>query len=82
MAFVYMLQGKSGRFYIGASENLVMRIEQHNLGKVYSSKRLGLPLKLVASRRFDSMSEALKVERMLKKWKSPSKSRKYLENAG
>jgi hypothetical protein len=30
--FVYILQNPEGRYYIGLSDNLVRRLEQHNLG--------------------------------------------------
>jgi len=78
MASVYMLEGSKGRYYIGATENVAERFERHNTGFVHSTKRLGLPLKLVASRSFPTMQEALLVERKLKSWKSPAKALSYL----
>lgn len=80
MAFVYMLKGRTGRFYLGATEDLLARLERHNSGMVHSTRRLGLPLELVASRQFSNMKEALKVERMLKSWKNPAKARLFLEH--
>lgn len=80
MAFVYLLQGTSGRFYLGATTDLETRLLRHNSGAVHSTKRLGLPLILIASREFESMEEALRVERMLKRWKKPSKAREFLED--
>ncbi len=79
MAFVYMLRGQGGRHYLGATEDLETRLKRHQSGMVHSTRRLGLPLELVASREFSNMSEALKVERMLKGWKNPAKARLYLE---
>ncbi|MEM7698389.1 MAG: GIY-YIG nuclease family protein [Verrucomicrobiota bacterium] len=78
MALVYCLKGTSGRHYIGATEDLEARVARHNAGLVYSSKRLGIPLVLVASREFDSMNDALKVERQLKRLKSPAKAIQFL----
>ncbi len=77
-----MLQGTSGRYYIGATRDVEARLMKHNSGLVYSSKRLGLPLVLIASREFDSMAEALQTERKLKKWKNPSRARAFLEEDG
>jgi putative endonuclease len=74
MAHVYMLRSASGRFYIGATEHLEARIDRHNSGMVHSTKRLGLPLELVAARSFTDMTEALAMERQLKKWKNPAKA--------
>lgn len=59
MAFVYLLQGTSGRFYLGATTDLGARLQRHNSGMVHSTKRLGLPMTLISSRQFDSMEEAL-----------------------
>ncbi len=45
---------------------------------VHSTKRLGLPLELVASRQFDTMEEAYAMEKKLKAWKNSSKSLAFL----
>lgn len=79
MAWVYMLQGTKGRYYIGATEDLTARVARHNTGMVHSTKRLGLPLVLVASREFATIAEALTEERRLKRWKNPQKAMAYLQ---
>jgi len=79
MAYVYIIQGTSGRYYIGSCQDVAKRLERHNSGMVYSSKRLGLPLKLIAYRAFDSSAQARAVEAKLKRWKNPSKSIAYLK---
>ena len=78
MAYVYILKGSKGRYYIGATKNLQERLDRHNSGMVHSTKRLGLPLELVASAKFSNMDEALQMERMLKRWKNPAKVIDYL----
>ncbi|NNC90397.1 MAG: GIY-YIG nuclease family protein [Akkermansiaceae bacterium] len=78
MASVYILKGTGGRHYIGASGDVEARLARHNSGMVHSTKRLGLPLKLVACRAFDSMEEARWVEVRLKRWKSPGKAIAFL----
>ncbi len=80
MAWVYMLRGSKGRYYIGATEDLTARVERHNTGFVHSTKRLGLPLELVASRPFTTMLEALLIEQKLKSWKSPAKALTFLNS--
>ena len=82
MAYVYMLQGASGKYSLGATENLEARMVRHNSGMVHSTKRLGLPLELVASSEYDSTTEALKIERMVKRWKKPSKALAFLQGGG
>ncbi len=78
MAWVYMMRGTTGRFYIGATEDLQARIARHQTGMVYSTKRLGLPLEFVASREFNTIGEAYAMEKKLKAWKNPSKSLAFL----
>ena len=78
MAWVYLLRGTTGRYYIGATEDLGARVLRHNSGLVWSSKRLGLPLELVASREYPSMAEALREERRLKRWKNPRRVNEHL----
>ena len=71
MAWVYMLRGSSGRYYIGSTTNLPRRLEQHRRGYNYSTRRLGALLELAASLEVDSLAEARKLERQLKGKKNP-----------
>ena len=80
MAWVYMLKGSKGRYYIGATENLTARLARHNTGMVHSTKRLGLPLVLVVSHEFPTIAEAKFEERRLKGWKNPQKAIEYLRD--
>jgi len=73
MAHVYVLKSSKNRFYIGASDNLEQRLDFHNSGRVYSTKRLGLPLTLVASQYCDTMHQALALEKKYKSWKNAKK---------
>ena len=73
--FTYILQSeKSGRFYIGATKELDVRIWRHNKGSTPST-RSGRPWKLVYFEQFSSKIEALKREREIKRMKS----RLYIE---
>ena len=76
-----MLKGAADRYYIGCTEDVDARIARHNTGMVHSTKRLGLPLKLVACREFADMEQARKIEAMLKKWKNPRKALEFLETS-
>ena len=42
MAWVYILKGSKGRYYIGATEDLAARVARHHSGMAHSTKRLGL----------------------------------------
>ena len=70
-AWVYVLQGSSGRHYIGSTVDLERRLEEHRRGHTHTTKRLGTTIEIVASRAFDSLDEARRVERKLKAKKNP-----------
>jgi putative endonuclease len=64
--FVYVLQNHEGRFYIGLTENVGVRLSQHNSGKSRWSKNKG-PWSLVWTSKALSLSNARKLENQLKR---------------
>jgi putative endonuclease len=66
---VYVIQNYAGRFYIGLSENIHARLAQHNNGESKWTKSRG-PWKLVWSSEPMGLSEARKLENVLKRQKS------------
>jgi putative endonuclease len=73
--FGYILHSLSdGRYYVGQSNRLAGRLEEHNRGRVRSTKT-GIPWELKYSIRFSSRAEALAWERMVK----ARKSRAFIE---
>ena len=63
--FVYVLQNREGRLYIGQTWNIEKRLTEHNVrGKGYTSKFR--PWQLVYTERFVFREEALQKERYLK----------------
>src|SRR5207245_11519496 len=71
MAWVYMLCGASGRYYIGSTVDLDQRMEQHRRGHTHTTKRLGGDLRIAASVETATLLEARALERELKKKKNP-----------
>jgi putative endonuclease len=71
MAWVYVLRGSSGRYYIGSTTDLKRRIEQHHNGHTYSTRRLGETLELVAYLELSSLAAAREIEREMKRKKNP-----------
>jgi putative endonuclease len=63
---VYVLQNPYGQLYIGISENLEVRIRQHNAGASSWTKGKG-PWKLVWQSEAISLSDARKLENRLKR---------------
>jgi len=64
--FVYILKNSSGKFYTGQTNDLEDRIVRHNSGMVKST-RAGIAWELVYSTKVHSRSEALLLEKRIKK---------------
>ena len=62
------------RYYIGSTDDLLRRLNDHNTGRTSSTKHKG-PWTLKWSREFETRSEAMAEEKRLK----AKKSRTYLE---
>ena len=78
MAFyVYLLRCADGSYYIGHTDNIEVRLGQHQDGtvKCYTSTRL--PVELLKAETFATRLEALTAERQLKGW-SRSKKEAWL----
>jgi predicted GIY-YIG superfamily endonuclease len=78
--FVYVLENKNGKLYIGQTQDLNKRIKEHNptdedadLSKFTHKHR---PWKLIGSEKFPTRSQAMSREKQLKSWKDPKRVRK------
>jgi predicted GIY-YIG superfamily endonuclease len=71
MAWVYILQGATGRHYIGSTVDLDARFAQHLRGHTATTRRLGGELRIVAKKEMETLQQARKVERFLKSKKNP-----------
>lgn len=66
---VYVLQNPSGKYYIGLSEDTQQRLKQHNSGVSKWTKKHMLPWSIVWSSECLSLTEARKLENLLKRQK-------------
>lgn len=66
--YVYILKNESGSFYIGSTDNLERRIEQHRNGHTKTTKRMKNDI-LVLSQKYPTLEIARKIERKIKKLK-------------
>ncbi|MCL5090624.1 MAG: GIY-YIG nuclease family protein, partial [Patescibacteria group bacterium] len=67
-AYVYILKSeKNGRFYIGSTNNLLRRINEHFEGKAKYTRN-NRPLKLVFSQEYENLKTARSIEKKLKKF--------------
>ena len=74
MFWIYMLECADGSFYIGHTDDLQLRIAQHEQGlfvDCYTYQRR--PLKLVFMQEFSSRHEAFQAERRIKTWSRAKK---------
>jgi len=82
MFFVYILENPNGRFYVGQTDDLERRVRQHNTpeGHVHLGKftHKNGPWTLVWSEPHPSRSDAVRREKEIKSWKSPSYIRRKL----
>ena len=65
---VYMIKNRTGSFYIGLSEDVALRVAQHNSGASKWTRSRG-PWSLVWTSHAMDLSEARKLENLLKKQK-------------
>lgn len=70
---LYILECADGSFYIGHTDDLDRRMEQHDQGHgcAYTADRR--PVKLIHTEAFETRYEALAMERRLKGWSRAKK---------
>jgi predicted GIY-YIG superfamily endonuclease len=71
MAWVYILRGESGQYYIGSTDNLERRTREHQRGNNHTTNRFGRSIAVVGKAEFPSIEEARAFEMRLKKKKNP-----------
>ena len=66
MYYVYVIRSlKNGRFYIGCTNNIERRLQEHNKGKSKYT-RLTRPFELIYREELDSLINARRREKLLK----------------
>ena len=74
VTYVYILECADGSYYVGSTQDLERRIEEHQAGlipKAYTASRR--PVRLVWSQAFPTHDEAFNWERRLKGWSHAKK---------
>ena len=80
MYYTYVLQSeKDNRFYVGFTKNLKLRFEEHNNGRVDSTKNRK-PLKLIYYEACLTQEDATKREKYLKTYNGKRFLRKRLKS--
>jgi len=80
--WVYIIQSEAdGTYYVGSTENVSARLEQHNLGWTRSTKAMR-PWKVVHIQECQTKTEAMKRERQIKQMKSRVYIQRLILGAG
>jgi putative endonuclease len=74
-AWLYILKCADGSYYTGSTNNLPLRIAQHQAGEGSDYTRRRLPVEVVYTQEFPSEHEAFVRERQVKGWSRPRKRR-------
>ena len=67
MPYVYILSCSDGTYYTGATKNIEKRLSAHQKGKAAKYTRGRLPVKIVFSEYYKTLSEAMKKEKEIQK---------------
>ncbi|MBI3638648.1 GIY-YIG nuclease family protein [Candidatus Wolfebacteria bacterium] len=80
MYYVYILKSKrTGKYYIGYTNNLEKRLKVHNSGKTKSLVR-HIPLEIIQIEEYKFYQEARRREKQIKKYKSGEAFKKLLNS--
>jgi putative endonuclease len=72
-AWLYILHCADGSYYTGSTNNLTLRLAQHQAGEGSTYTRSRLPVELVFTQEFPSKHEAFLRERQVKGWSRAKK---------
>ena len=71
--YVYILHCADGSYYTGLTEDLEIRLAQHQTGELPGYTQNKRPVQLVFSDEFSSMDDAIDRERQIKGWSRAKK---------
>ncbi len=71
--YIYILQCSDNSFYTGSTNNLEIRLAQHQNGEGANYTKKRLPVKLVFSQEYERVDEAFYVEKQVQGWSRKKK---------
>lgn len=72
--FVYLLRCSNGSYYIGHTDDVARRLEEHNSGKGAEHTRKYRSVYLLYTELFESEPEAMQREMQIKRWSRAKKA--------
>ncbi len=70
---MYILKCADGSYYTGSTNNLELRLQQHQIGEGAGYTKKRLPVKLVYFEEFDRIDEAFYREKQVQGWSRKKK---------
>ena len=71
--YIYILLCADGTYYTGSTNNLELRLEQHQSGEGANYTRKRLPVELVYYEEYDSVADAFYREKQVQGWSRKKK---------
>jgi putative endonuclease len=71
--WMYILECADGSYYTGSTNNLELRLAQHQAGEGANHTRKHLPVKLVYFKEFQSVDQAFYREKQVQRWSRKKK---------
>ena len=71
--YMYILECSDQSFYVGSTNNLIVRFDQHQRGEGANHTKARLPVKLIYSEEFEKVSEAFRREKQIQGWSRAKK---------
>ena len=68
MCYMYILECSNGQYYVGSTQDLDLRLKQHQAGEGSNFTKKHLPVKLVYYEKFQRIDEAFNREHQVKRW--------------
>ena len=78
--YTYILQCSDQSYYVGSTQDIAQRMDIHNSGNGPRYTAARLPVKLLYSEQYDTLGEAVRRERQVKKWGRAKKEALIAQN--
>ena len=73
MCYMYILECSNGQYYVGSTQDLDLRLKQHQAGEGSNFTKKHLPVRLVYYEEFQRIDEAFNREQQVKGWNRKKK---------